>query len=121
MKLREKDLLKLIVDYCEIHKILYVRNNPVRFQSRRQKDGSYKTWVSRSRPSQLGSPDLFIYPKSPAPPKFLGVETKRPGEKQSDEQRSWEERITLVGGAYVLIDSLDEADKLIRSLTAEGI
>lgn len=47
--------------------------------------------------------------------RFLGVEVKRPGETQSDEQINFEAMVRTHGGIYVVAHSRDEAlDKIER-------
>lgn len=54
-----------------------------------------------------GSPDLRLVI---APRGLAGfLEVKRPGGKQSDDQRAWEASCVAVGGGYAVVTSVDEA------------
>lgn len=39
---------------------------------------------------------------------YIAVEVKKPGEKQSEDQKAFEKKVIESGGEYWLIDSLDE-------------
>jgi hypothetical protein len=50
--------------------------------------------------------------------RFLAIETKAPGKKQSEEQVKWQRMVEEHGGLYVLARSLEEVDE---ALAKEGI
>lgn len=48
--------------------------------------------------------------------RMVYIEMKRPGEKQSDKQKWWQELVTRRGAEYHVIDTLEEFQNLIQSL-----
>lgn len=49
--------------------------------------------------------------------RFVCVEFKQPGGKQSDAQKDFQKRIKKLGAVYVLIESEAQAHKLIQELS----
>lgn len=58
-----------------------------------------------------GSPDILAIRKGVA----LAVEVKRPGGKQSDDQRAWQAEWTANGGVYVLANNYGDVLDAVRS------
>jgi hypothetical protein len=48
--------------------------------------------------------------------RFLGVEVKRPGEKQEPEQIEWQDLIQRFGGIYILTTSVGDAVQQVEAL-----
>ena len=46
----------------------------------------------------------------------FAIEVKKPGKKQTKEQRAWQEAWEAMGGRYLLADDADVAVKWVRSL-----
>lgn len=57
-----------------------------------------------------GSPDLIGILR---PGKFLGVEVKDKS-RQSDQQKNFQSMVELMGGIYLLVHSVEEAEQGIR-------
>jgi hypothetical protein len=64
----------------------------------------YKGKTRFMRFGALGSPDIFALKDG----KCYGIEVKRPGGKQSEAQREFQERLTAAGGLYLLATSIDD-------------
>ena len=109
--LKESDTLKAIVDFLEARKILYVRVHPIRLVSRKG-----QTFPVPIKHSQVGAPDLLIFPKD-NPPRCLAVEAKAPGGKQTPDQVLWQERAERVGVAYLVVENVDVVMRLLGENT----
>ena len=94
-KISEKDVLKSIIEYLNIKRILYIRNQTgaLVVENRFVKFGS------------KGSPDIFVFLKGG---KCIGIEVKSPTGTQSDEQKKWEQIFESCGFRYILARSLDD-------------
>ncbi len=46
--------------------------------------------------------------------RFLGIEVKRPGEKQTNEQIAWEAMVKRRGGLYILAFSVEDVRAALR-------
>lgn len=55
-----------------------------------------------------GIPDICMISQG----KYIGLEVKRPGEKQSEGQIEFQRRCEAAGGAYHVVTSLDDVLKL---------
>ena len=55
-----------------------------------------------------GVPDIILIRHG----KFIGLEAKRPGQKQSPDQREFEARVTTAGGEYHVVHSIDDVQRL---------
>ncbi len=57
-----------------------------------------------------GMPDLIgVGPRGV----FIGIEAKRPGGRQSEDQRRFQRALEAVGGIYILARCADEAEALL--------
>ena len=107
--MKESHVIKAIVDYLELRRIIYIRFHPVKPFN----DRMGKLRFSKVRPSQLGAPDLIIFPKD-NPPRCLAVECKSDRGRQTPEQKRWQEVIELTGGAYMIARSPDEVMRVLN-------
>lgn len=48
--------------------------------------------------------------------RFLGVEIKRPGQKQTPEQKAWAKTIETYGGIAIVLRSVEEAEEFLRGV-----
>jgi hypothetical protein len=65
-----------------------------------------------------GMPDFMMFQIDDGDyPKVLAVELKAPGEKPSENQLEWKKKIEAAGGVYIVVDSLEAVDELMKSLT----
>ena len=118
MRELEKDIQRSILDYLELKRYFFWRNNSGAFKALRD-DGRMGFY----RFGQAGSPDIFVIV-----PEFdhhvsqdmrksichcifgqvYGLEVKTSKGKQSDSQEAWQRGFEKAGGKYLLIRSLDE-------------
>lgn len=68
--------------------------------------GFYRTAPKR------GVPDIIAVSKG----RFIGVEVKRPGGKQSTEQKSFQKALELAGGIYWIVYSLNDLKEKWRTM-----
>lgn len=61
-----------------------------------------------------GSPDIIAVWKG----RFIGIECKAPGKKQSDDQIEFEKNLTRAGGWYWLIDNSPQLEERLRAIGA---
>lgn len=115
-KVKEGDLVKGIRNYVQFYEnkgLAYIiRNNTIR-QSVIRKDGS-KGFLQNGK---AGSPDLIVCAKG----RFVGIECKRKGNKQSDLQKAAQAAIEKAGGMYWLVYSFDEFKSLFDGFVNESI
>lgn len=76
----------------------------------RQNTGAAKLtgghWV---RFGKKGAPDIVAVEKG----RFIGIEVKKVGEEQSDDQFTYEKNLRRAGGEYILAYSLDDVIELL--------
>jgi len=102
----EADILKTIVDYLEVNRILYMRVNPISpFSSK------HGIRFRKLRPSQRGAPDLIVWPLWGR--RAIGVEVKTLKGRQSPEQKAWEMAANRAGVGYFVVRSLGELLKVL--------
>lgn len=87
------------------------RNNSGAFSSQYEnKKGEVKTrFIQFGLP---GSSDIIAIYKG----LFVGIEVKRKGGKQSDEQKAFQRNVEDSGGIYILAFSWDDVNKKIQTL-----
>lgn len=93
--MRESAIQAQIIQYLSLKGIFHYRNNSGGF-----KDANNHFY----RFGAVGSPDIICVVEG----RFVGIEVKAPGGKQSDHQISFQKRLEGAGGRYVLVYSLDE-------------
>jgi len=105
----EADILKTIVDYLELHRILYLRHNPVSVVS--DKHGRARGF-RKVRESQRGAPDLIMWSRwhagYPAHRYCLAIEVKAPKGQLSCYQQEWQRKAIAVGLQYIVVRSFEE-------------
>lgn len=64
----------------------------------------------------VGSADILCVMSKPH--KFIGLEIKNPetGDEQSISQQAWELRVVAVGGAYLIVESVEQGLKDLEAL-----
>lgn len=103
MKIRvplEKEIQLAICQYLDLKGYLFWRQNTV---------GVFDAKAGFHRPmpkyAMKGVPDIIVVLLGG---KFLGIEVKRPGGKQSEEQKTFEERCKMLKAGYLLATSVDD-------------
>lgn len=110
MELRasEKEIQKAIISYLEYRPDAYfVRNNS--FAGSFQRANGSRGWIKNNKP---GAPDLILCFKG----KWIGLEIKCLGGKQSELQKQAEQEIIKAGGVYKIIRDLEEIKILLETL-----
>lgn len=99
-KISERDVLKSIIEYLNIKKILYIRNQTgaLVVENRFVKFGS------------KGSPDIFVFLRGGV---CVGIEAKSSTGKQSDDQKIWQQKFEGNGFTYILAKSVEDVAKVI--------
>ncbi len=98
IKIKEKELQKLIMDWLEAKNIFHYRNNSgVMFKE-------YKGKMSMVRFGAVGSPDVIAVIDG----RYIGIECKGTGGKQSDHQKVFQEQLEKAGGIYILAWDLSD-------------
>ncbi len=109
-RVRERDIIKMLMDFMDTKGILYVRHHPVKMKTINK-----KTFMVPVRPSQKGAPDLIAFPKA-MEGKYVAIECKAPGKDLSDDQRDWKDRCLRSGGKYWIVDTVDEVMNSLKGL-----
>lgn len=132
----EADTLRAITDYLEAKKILYLRHNPTRIilnwgfvlkllqdvwfrklSALEALDKLKSAIFAKVPPSQLGAPDLIVFPgynMNGMRLQPLAIEVKSPTGKVSDEQVAWAVRAQRNGIKYVLARRLEDVIEAMR-------
>jgi hypothetical protein len=98
--LRERDVQGQILDWLNLKKIFCYRQNT----------GGMVKGRHFVRFAVKGSPDIIAVIKG----QYVGIEVKRPGEKQSPEQAAFETALVMAGGKYLLARSLEDVMRGVR-------
>ena|SRR3990167_4627989 len=95
--MKEKDILKTIIEYLQWQKIVYIRNN----------SGAMKTQQGGFiRFGQTGSPDIIaIQPKTG---RFIGIECKVSKNKLSPAQEDFKQRCEESNGIFITARELGD-------------
>jgi hypothetical protein len=93
--MKESVVQAQITQYLLLKGIFHYRNNSGGFR-----DGNNHFY----RFGAVGSPDIICVVEG----RFIGVEVKAPGGKQSDNQISFQKRLEGAGGKYLLAHSLED-------------
>ena len=111
-KPKEGDVVKACLGYARMVGVFAWRNNTGRMPWT-DKTGNRRSFAFGSK----GSPDIIgiMGPDTGEAGRFLAVECKVPGGKQSPDQIAWQAACEAHGGLYILATSLDE---LIEGLRA---
>jgi hypothetical protein len=101
----EKDIQNSICDYLELKHHFFWRQNT---SPTLQRFGDKAVFRRMSKYSKKGVPDILcIYNGI-----FYGIEVKRPGGKQSEDQIKFEKESTAKGAIYSLVTSIDDVMKI---------
>jgi hypothetical protein len=107
----EKDIQHSLTEqlkYLEnLGKCIVIRNNS--FKGRIMRSNGSFGYISNNKP---GASDLIVIGQN----KVYFVECKRPGGKQSQEQKEFELKIIKLGHQYMIIDDLEVVSKFVQSL-----
>ncbi len=99
----EKDIQRAVLEYLQLlenmGKLYFFRNNS--FQGSFQRSNGSQGYIKNNK---KGVPDIIICDNG----RFVGLEIKGTKGKQSEFQRQAEEAITLTGGQYHIIRSLND-------------
>lgn len=101
IKLKEKEIQKQIIEYLQFKNIFHYRNNTGTFSN--NKGGFYSFGA-------VGSPDVICVIDGI----YIGLEVKKPGGKQSENQKAFQKNLEAAGGKYFLVYSLDDVIKIIK-------
>jgi hypothetical protein len=101
-KILEKTIQKAILDYLELRRAFYWRNNSGMhfFTGKNGKSAAM-------RMGKTGSPDIYILKNG----KLIGLEVKG-ASSQSDSQKSFQTEFESNGGIYYIVRSVDEVQAL---------
>ena len=102
LKISEKHIQKAILDYLAYKKILHYRQNSGAFKT---ESGGYMRTASVS-----GLPDIVAIKDG----LYIGLEVKTATGKQSKEQKAIQDRITVAGGLYFIVRSVDDVKKIFE-------
>src|SRR3990167_7133205 len=96
LKILERDTLRACLDYLEIKRVFYYRNNSGATIIPKADGGTrfFKFGVT-------GSPDIICVIKG----QYVGLECKAPKGKQSESQIDFQQRLEKAGGKYLLVYS----------------
>lgn len=98
----EKDIQKVILQWLSLKKIFHYKQNTT---------GIFKKSTQSYIPSQsTGAPDIVIV----AHGKYIGIEVKRRGAKQSESQIAFQKNLEKAGGEYILAYELEDVIKVLR-------
>lgn len=93
----EKEIQLAICDYLAFKRYFFWRQNTAPIFDK----GFYRPMPKYSI---NGMPDIIVIIKG----KFVGLEVKRKGGKQSDNQKYFQGNLELSGGEYHIVSSLDD-------------
>lgn len=100
MKLTEKEIQKQILDYLKTKNIFHYRQNSGGFM----RNGKYYRFCSIT-----GVSDIVCIVNG----RYIGIEVKKEGGEQSENQKIFQQKLEDSGGKYVLAKSLDDVIKNI--------
>lgn len=115
--LKEREIQKLILDYLQARGIFAWRNNTGAFAG---EHNGKKRFVRFGFP---GVADILGIIRTEAEVgsgihrntfgRFLSIEVKRPGGKQTDDQKAFQEAVERNGGIYILASSLEDVMEVL--------
>jgi hypothetical protein len=94
---KESEVQRAILDWLEWHHIFHYRNNSGAFIDAQKHFYRF---------GALGSPDIICVING----RFIGIEVKAHGGKQSEHQKEFQRRLETAGGLYILAYSVDDLD-----------
>jgi hypothetical protein len=99
--MKESDVQRSILEYLQIKRVFHFRNNSGAVVS------TYKGKNRFFHFGAIGSPDIICVIKG----QFVGIEVKRSGGKQNENQINFQKDLEKAGGIYILAYSLDDVIK----------
>lgn len=99
--MKETDIQREILQKLHMNGLLAWRNQQIPVPIRR---GSFIVGLRAADPFTKGQPDIMVLSKGT----LYGIEVKKPGGKQSVEQKLWQQRLINNGGVYILAYSWNE-------------
>lgn len=99
----EKDVQMACCDYLALRRHFFWRTNTVPIF-----DATKKIFRAMPKYALKGVPDIIVIKDG----FFIGLEIKRKGGKQSDEQKEFERRTKESGAEYHLITSVDQLKEI---------
>lgn len=96
----EKDIQNLICEYLELKRYFFWRVNNIPVYN-----AQTKSFRAMPKYARKGVPDIIVILLGG---KFLGIEVKREGGKQSDKQKLFERQCKDLEAGYLLATSLDD-------------
>lgn len=111
MKVSEANVQKAITDFLDAKKVFWMRCNA----GDRLMQSKGKTY--RIKGHEKGTADLLVLLKTRPEmwPQPVWIEVKRPGGKQSAEQKAFAWKMIEHGCTYLLVDSVDQVIDWFRS------
>lgn len=107
---RESDIQRSILDYLALLRILCWRNNSGAVALGEGKSRRYVRY------GQKGSSDILgVLPPSG---RLLCIEVKRPGNRPTEHQTAWLERMRAAGAVCVVAYGIEDVQRVLR---AEGV
>lgn len=97
----EKEIQKLIIEWLWWNKIFHFRQNTGAFATKA--GGFYRFGTP-------GSPDIICVIDG----KFIGIEVKAKGGKQSPAQKEFQGKLVMAGGQYILAYDLDDVIEVLK-------
>ena len=104
VKVKEKDLLRTILEWLAYRGIFHYRNNSGAFITQNNHFVRFGT---------PGAPDIIAVVNGT----FWGIEVKGTGGKQSDLQFEFMKKVTKEGGVYTLAYSLEAVEGMYKRLS----
>jgi 6-phosphogluconate dehydrogenase (decarboxylating) len=99
-QINERDIVKSILEYLEVRGIMAWRNNAGILY---MKDASGKSYGHKMGPT--GSPDIIGLLHNGI---FLGIECKKPGNKATDAQKNFLEKLSRKKAVVMVATSIDD-------------
>ena len=96
--LRERDIMRIILDYLKVHRIFHFRLNTGAFKA------AYNGKQRLVRFGTLGAPDIVAIING----RFVAIEVKGPEGFQSQHQVEFQHECEKAGGVYVLARSVED-------------
>jgi VRR-NUC domain. len=104
----EKDIQRAICDWLAYNRYFFWRSNNVPVYSR-SNDG-IKRFRSLPKYTPKGIPDIMVLHEG----KYIALEVKRPSAKLRPEQAEFGAKVTLAGGLYHIVHSIDEVKEVFH-------
>lgn len=110
VKLSERDIQSQVTDWLTLKGIFWYRQNTGAMTR------DYKGRRRFIRFGARGAPDIVCCIRG----KYVAIELKRPGGRQTSEQAAFEANLKLAGGIYILGHSLEDVVRALDNLSPKG-